>query len=83
VPLRAVRLLGTAAWVVPRLRARHVGDPEGLAWHLDRRGELDAVLDAAAVADAEVRVDGLAPPAVAEAVLAEAARLHKSAPLRR
>ena len=52
-----------------RDRDRHAGDPEGLAWHLHRRGELDAVLDAAGVADAEVAVAGLAPAAVADAVL--------------
>ena len=69
VPLRVVRLLATEAVVAPRLHARHAGDPEGLAWHLHRRGELDAVLDAAGVADAEVAVAGLAPAAVADAVL--------------
>ncbi|SDT43448.1 Adenylylsulfate kinase [Friedmanniella luteola] len=69
VPLQVVRLLGAAAVVEPRLRARHSDDPEGLAWHLHRRGELDAVLDAAAVADADVRVDGLSRGAVADAVL--------------
>lgn len=72
VPLHVVRLVGAAEVVEPRLRARHVGDPEGLAWHLQRRGELDAVLDAAAVADAEVAVDGLDPDAVAAAVLVAA-----------
>jgi adenylylsulfate kinase len=69
VPLQVVRLLGSATVVEPRLRARHVDDPEGLAWHLHRRGELDAVLDVADLADAAVRVDGLAPGAVADAVL--------------
>jgi len=69
VPLQVVRLLAPEAVVAPRLRARHAADPEGLAWHLHRRGELDAVLDAAGVADAAVAVDGLAPPAVADAVL--------------
>lgn len=63
-PLQVVRLLASADVVAPRLRRRHVDDPAGLAWHLERRGELDAVLDAADVADAAVRVDGLTPAAV-------------------
>ena len=70
VPLQVCRLRGTPAVIAERLRLRHVGDAEGLAWHLDRRGELDGVLDAAAVADVEVLVDGLAPAAVASQVLA-------------
>lgn len=70
VPLQVCRLRGASALVAERLRARHLHDAEGLAWHLHRRGELDAVLDRAAVADAEVVVDGLAPSAVAAEVLA-------------
>lgn len=79
VPLQVVRLLGSAAVLEPRLRTRHAGDPEGLAWHLHRRGELDAVLDAAEVADVAVLVDGLTRAAVADAVLRSAGWLHKSA----
>ena len=71
-PLQVVRLLASADVVAPRLRTRHVDDPEGLAWHLHRRGELDAALDAADVADSAVRVDGLDRRAVAGAVLAVA-----------
>jgi predicted kinase len=70
VPLQVCRLRGTADVVAGRLRTRHVDDADALAWHLNRRGELDAVLDAAAVADVEVVVDGLAPSAVAVRVLA-------------
>ncbi|CAA9287539.1 MAG: hypothetical protein AVDCRST_MAG48-243 [uncultured Friedmanniella sp.] len=69
VPLQVVRLLASADVVAPRLHDRHLDDQEGLAWHLHRRGELDAVLDAADVADALVRVDGLGRAEVAEAVL--------------
>jgi adenylylsulfate kinase len=72
VPLQVVRLRASAAVVDPRLRGRHVDDPDGLAWHLHRRGELDAVLDAAEIADAQVWVDGLARRAVADAVLGAA-----------
>ena len=81
VPLDVVRLVGSAAVVEPRLRVRHVADPEGLAWHLRRRGELDAVLDAADVADAVVAVDGLTPREVADVVLRALDRLQKSASL--
>ena len=70
VPLQVCRLRGSAAVVAARLEWRHVDDAEGLAWHLNRRGELDAVLDLAAVADVEVVVDGLQPSAVAVQVLA-------------
>lgn len=70
LPLRVCRLRGTPDVVAGRLRARHVDDAEGLAWHLNRRGELDAVFDGAAVADVEVVVDGLEPSAVAAQVLA-------------
>lgn len=79
VPLQVVRLLAPADVVAPRLRARHAGDPDGLAWHLHRRGELDAVLDAADVADTAVAVAGLDRAEVADAVLRAAGWSQKSA----
>lgn len=79
VALQVVRLVAPADVVAPRLRARHVDDPEGLAWHLHRRGELDAVLDAADVADAVVTVTGLGRGEVADAALRAAGWSQKSA----
>ncbi|MGH1527162.1 AAA family ATPase [Leifsonia sp. L25] len=44
-----VRLTADAEAIEGRLRARHVGDPDGLAWHLARAAELTAILDSAGI----------------------------------
>jgi adenylylsulfate kinase len=58
VPLTVARLRADLDEVGRRLRGRHAGDDEGLRWHLRRSGELDAILDAAGVADVEIGTDG-------------------------
>ncbi len=80
VPLQVVRLRGTTAVVEVRLRLRHGDDAEGLDWHLARRGELDTLLDRAAVEDETIQVDGLRPSTLADAVLTAAGWSQKSAP---
>lgn len=69
-PVTLVRLLAEADETQRRLRARHAADPDGLAWHLARRGELEAVLDAAALPGATIRTDGRTPREVATEALA-------------
>lgn len=68
VPLTVCWIRTGLATVRARLHRRHEHD-DGLDWHLRRSGELDAVLEAAAVHD--YTVDGTAgdPRAVAAAVL--------------
>ena len=68
-PLTVVRLTAPREVVRSRLRRRHEGDPESLAWHLDRFDELTGILDAAAVEDASVPIQH-DPPATARGVLA-------------
>jgi adenylylsulfate kinase len=70
VPLRLARLEVDLAVVRSRLARRHEGDPAGLRWHLDRSGELDAILRAAQVEDAAVPASHGTPEQVAAAVLA-------------
>ena len=65
-PVTLVRLRAGAGEVERRLRARHADDPEGLRWHLDRRGELEAVLDAAGLPGPTVPTEHRTPPEVAE-----------------
>jgi broad-specificity NMP kinase len=67
-----VRLRAQDGVIAERLRARHREDPEGLAWHLDRAPELDAILEQAAVADAEVDTTGRKPVELASDVLTAA-----------
>jgi adenylylsulfate kinase len=57
VPLTVARLRADLDEVGRRLHGRHRDDESGLRWHLHRSGELDAILDAAGVADFEVRTD--------------------------
>jgi len=69
VPLTVCRLRPDLPTVAARLRGRHGDDPDVLAWHLHRSGELDGVLQAAGVGDSVVDVaPGEPPAAVAEAV---------------
>lgn len=67
-----VRLLGAASTIEQRLRTRHHDSPEDLAWHLTRRSELDAILDAAHVSDADVIIDDRTPADVAAEALQRA-----------
>ncbi|WP_432565379.1 AAA family ATPase [Kineococcus sp. SYSU DK003] len=69
-PLTVCRLRMDLRDVRTRLRQRHHDDQDALDWHLHRSGELDAILDAAGVGDAEVAVAAeQAPSAVARAVI--------------
>lgn len=64
-----MRLLGTASTIDLRLRTRHRDSPEDLAWHLARRSELDAILDAAHVSDADVVIGEREPAELATEAL--------------
>ena len=68
LPLTVCRLRVALPTVQARLRRRHELDPGGLAWHLERSGELDAILTRAAVEDYVVDVAGETPAQVAVAV---------------
>ncbi len=69
LPLQLCRLKVALPLVRERLTARHNCDPEGLAWHLHRSGELDTLLDIADVDDFTVDSTHLDPAATAAAVL--------------
>ncbi|HZX08344.1 AAA family ATPase [Kribbella sp.] len=58
VPLQVCRLRASGPELSRRLRARHTDEPDAMAWHLDRAGELDRILDTAAVDDFEVLSTG-------------------------
>ncbi|ROQ63653.1 AAA domain-containing protein [Streptomyces sp. 840.1] len=49
--LTVCRLRAEPAVLRERLTRRHEGEPEALRWHLDRSGELDAILDRSTVDD--------------------------------
>ena len=70
LPLTVIRLTVDPRVGEARLRVRHRGDAQGLAWHLHRHGELDAVLDAAGIPGPSVDTTTAAPGQVAEAILA-------------
>lgn len=76
VPLTVVRLRVDLGVVRARLARRHDEDPAGLRWHLDRSGELDAILATAAVEDHAVDATDAAVPDVARAVLQAAGWNH-------
>ncbi|GIG34901.1 zeta toxin family protein [Cellulomonas pakistanensis] len=69
VPLVVCRLRLAVPAVRDRLNARHAGYPSVLEWHRHRAGELHDILERARVEDHVVDVAGLAPAAVAAAVL--------------
>ena len=69
MPLAMCRLHAPLAVVASRLRDRHLEEPAELTWHLDRAPELDTILDAARVADADVATDSRTPMDVAAEVL--------------
>jgi ribose 1,5-bisphosphokinase PhnN len=64
-----VRLVAATETVDQRLRTRHHESPDALAWHLARQAELDSILDAARVADADVVIGGRTPKEIAADVL--------------
>jgi hypothetical protein len=68
VPLTVCRLAVDLADVRQRLVRRHADDPGGLAWHLNRSGELDGILIDAKVEDITVPAAGPA-ARVAEAIV--------------
>ncbi|HEU5007639.1 MAG TPA: hypothetical protein VFT67_11730 [Jatrophihabitantaceae bacterium] len=61
-----VRLLGAASTIEQRLSMRHMHSPEELAWHLARRAELDSILDAAQVSDADIVIAERTPTVATE-----------------
>lgn len=68
-PLRVIRLRADLELIRERLRRRHGLEPIALTWHLDRSGELDAILDRAAIDDVVIDVTELTPAQTA-------ARIH-------
>jgi hypothetical protein len=69
LPLVVCRLHASLPVLRARLELRHVNDPVGLRWHLGRAGQLDAILDAADVADFQLEVDSRSPHDVAAEIL--------------
>lgn len=67
--ISVIRLVAPGAVVDARLTGRHGYDIDGLAWSLERRGELHAILDAADLDDHVVVSDGRPPALLAEEVL--------------
>lgn len=70
-PLAVVRLKASLDLIRERLHGRHEDDPEGLDWHLRRVGELDTILDRAAIDDLTLDVTDLAPEQTAARIRAE------------
>lgn len=68
--LAVVRLDVAVTKIQERLRQRHAGDGEALAWHLERCAQLHAILAAAGGDDAVVEATGLDRRQAAEAVIA-------------
>ncbi|HEU5486033.1 MAG TPA: AAA family ATPase [Microlunatus sp.] len=69
VPLVVCRLHAPLDVLVSRLSDRHSDEPGELDWHLHRAPELDAILDSARIADADVSTDSRTPMDVAADVL--------------
>jgi hypothetical protein len=69
VPLVVCRLHAPLDVLVGRLHDRHLDEPAELAWHLNRAPELDAILDTALVADADVATTSGTPMDVAAEVI--------------
>lgn len=69
VPLSVCRLCVDLPVVRARLARRHDGEAAALQWHLDRSGELDAILEAARVEDFIVEASDLSIPQAAAAVI--------------
>ena len=71
IPLIVCRLQVNLDIVSARLAARHADDEPTLRWHLNRAGELDAVLSAATVDDIVVPVSAHTPAQAASLVVAQ------------
>lgn len=69
VPLAMCRLFVDLPLVRARLARRHEGEGAVLQWHLARSGELDAILEAAAIEDFTVNATDLSISSTAETVL--------------
>ena len=69
VPLAVCRLRVTLPVLHARLNGRHENG-NALRWHLDRSGELDAILEAVGLEDFSIEASGLIAHEVAEAVIA-------------
>ncbi|GAB3575031.1 hypothetical protein GCM10027406_05960 [Leifsonia lichenia] len=69
LPLTVVRLTVDPDVGAARLRVRHRDDAAGLAWHLHRHGELDAVLASAGIPGPTVDTTTASPRQVAETIL--------------
>lgn len=69
VELQVCRLVVDLDLVRRRLARRHEDDEEGLRWHLDRSGELDAILAVGRLEDFAVEATGLSLTEAAAAVL--------------
>jgi adenylylsulfate kinase len=67
--LTVCRLRVDLQLVRERLRTRHADDPDGLAWHVHRAGELEEILDGANVEDFEVDATNMTIVETAEAIL--------------
>lgn len=80
VPMVVCRLLVDLPVLHARLVRRHENAEPALRWHLDRAGELDAILDAARVEDFCVNVGEASPPEVADEVLRVAGWTAPTAP---
>jgi adenylylsulfate kinase len=72
VPMAMCRLRVDLPLVRARLARRHEGAGEVLRWHLDRSGELDTILEAAAVEDFTVGATDLSISSTARTVLSAA-----------
>jgi hypothetical protein len=69
VPLSMCRLRVDLPLVRARLAQRHEGQGEVLRWHLARSGELDTILEAAAIEDFTVDATDLSISSTAQTVL--------------
>ena len=69
VPLSVCRLCVDLALVRARLEERYEGEGAVLAWYMARSGELDAILEAAAIDDFTVGATDLSISSTAKAVL--------------
>jgi predicted kinase len=72
VPLHVARLAVDVPVARERLRRRHAGQDDVLAWHLHRAGELHAALEAAGADDSTVEATGLSREQVADALVTAA-----------
>jgi adenylylsulfate kinase len=72
MPLSVCRLRVDLPVIRARLAQRHEGEGAVRQWHLDRAGELDAILETAGVEDFTVDANDLSIPQTAAAVISAA-----------